>query len=274
MEAAGYWLAAVVAAALVGMGKGGVPVVGMLGVPVMALVMSPVLAAGLLLPVYVLSDMFGLYAYRHAFNRRVFAIVASGATAGVVLGWATASIVPEPLVTLIVGLIGAVFAASLLVGRRREVAARPARLGPGLFWGTITGFALHDALTGGQILYFGTFSSAILIDAANRRVEIEHRDRLDQRVEPRHNAPVRSAREGRRRRLGRRTAGLVRAHHHRLAGFGGRTPGVGLARRPGPVRDDSGQHQAPQNGQCDGQAAHCRPIRRFRPGRPPIACRP
>ena len=57
-----FWAAAVVAAALVGMGKGGVPIVGMLAVPVMALVMNPVVAAGMLLPVYVVSDAFGLYA--------------------------------------------------------------------------------------------------------------------------------------------------------------------------------------------------------------------
>ena len=49
MDGIGFWLAAVLASALVGMSKGGVPVVGMLGVPVMALVMNPVMAAGLLL---------------------------------------------------------------------------------------------------------------------------------------------------------------------------------------------------------------------------------
>jgi hypothetical protein len=86
----GFWVAAVVAASLVGMSKGGVPVVGMLGVPVMALVMNPVLAAGLLLPVYVVSDMFGLYAYRHAFDRRVLAIMLPGAMVGITVGWATA----------------------------------------------------------------------------------------------------------------------------------------------------------------------------------------
>ena len=71
------------------MGKGGMPVVGMLGVPVLSLAISPVTAAGLLLPVYVLSDMFGLYAYRAAFDRRVLAIMAVGVTVGVGLGWSS-----------------------------------------------------------------------------------------------------------------------------------------------------------------------------------------
>ncbi len=140
MEEAGFWLAALVAAALVGMGKGGVPIVGMLAVPVMALVMNPVLAAGLLLPVYVVSDMFGLYAYRHAFDRRVLAILLPGAVAGIGFGWATAELVPEAAVTVLVGVIGVAFALNLIL--RKSVSGEPkqAEVGPGLFWGAVTGF--------------------------------------------------------------------------------------------------------------------------------------
>ena len=60
MEGFGFWALAVLAAVVVGMSKGGLPVVGMLGVPILSLAISPVTAAGLWLPVYVLSDMFGL----------------------------------------------------------------------------------------------------------------------------------------------------------------------------------------------------------------------
>ncbi len=140
MDQVWFWAAAGVAAILVGMAKGGVPVVGMLAVPVMALVMSPVMAAGLLLPVYVVSDMFGLYAYRHAFDRRVLAIVIPGATVGIGIGWATASLVPEAAVTLVVGVIGFVFALNLIL--RRPVVAEPKRaeVAPGLFWSAVAGF--------------------------------------------------------------------------------------------------------------------------------------
>ena len=133
MEDLGFWAAAVMAAALVGMSKGGVPVVGMLGVPVLALVISPVMAAGLLLPVYVVSDVFGLYAYRHAWDGRVLAIVVPGAVVGIMVGWATASLVPEAAVTLLVGVIGLAFAANILL--RKPVVAEPKRpeVAPGLF---------------------------------------------------------------------------------------------------------------------------------------------
>lgn len=140
MDQVWFWLAAGVAATLVGMSKGGVPMVAMLSVPIMALVMSPVVAAGLLLPVYVVSDMFGLYAYRHAFDRRVLAIVIPGAVVGIGTGWATASLVPESAVTLVVGIIGFAFALNLIL--RRPVVAEPKRaeVAPGLFWSAIAGF--------------------------------------------------------------------------------------------------------------------------------------
>jgi uncharacterized protein len=139
MDGTWFWVAALAAAVLVGMGKGGLPVVGMLGVPVLSLVISPVAAAGLLLPVYIVSDIFGLYAYRAAFDRRVVLILATGATIGVGLGWATASIVPERAVTGLVGVIGAVFALNLLL-RPALPAAREPKAAPGVFWGTLTGF--------------------------------------------------------------------------------------------------------------------------------------
>ena len=149
MEGWGFWIAAVVASVLVGAGKGGIPVVGMLGVPVLALAIPAGAAAGLLLPVYVVSDMFGLYAYRHAFDRRVLAIVVPGAVAGIAAGWAAASVVPEAAVTVLVGLIGAVFAMYSLFRRNPPTEPRRAEVAPGLFWGSVTGFTSFVSHSGG-----------------------------------------------------------------------------------------------------------------------------
>jgi uncharacterized protein len=140
MEGPAFWVMAVVAAVLVGMSKGGLPVVGMLGVPVLSLAISPVAAAGLLLPVFVLSDMFGLYAYRRAYDRRVLAILVPAATLGVGLGWLTASLVSDRLVSGLVGVIGTAFAASLILRRDEAVPPRPASRLAGTIWGTISGF--------------------------------------------------------------------------------------------------------------------------------------
>ena len=67
------------------------------------------------------------------------AILAAGGTAGVGIGWATASVVPEAVVTGLVGLIGLMFALNLLI-RRGVPVPKAAAVGPGLFWGTLTGF--------------------------------------------------------------------------------------------------------------------------------------
>jgi uncharacterized membrane protein YfcA len=139
MDGPAFWMAAVVAAALVGASKGGLPVVGMLGVPVLALTISPVAAAGLLLPVFVLSDMFGLYVYRRHFDRRVLSILIPATTLGVGLGWATASLVSERLVGGLVGVIGASFAAYVLLRPNVTTARRAGRMA-GTFWGTVSGF--------------------------------------------------------------------------------------------------------------------------------------
>ena len=149
MDGFAFWALASLAAVLVGMGKGGLPVVGMLSVPVLALVMPPVMAAGMLLPVYVVSDMFGLYAYRHAFDRRVLAILIPGMTLGVVLGYFTASVVSEDWVTVLIGIIGLVFALNLLLRAQAAEEPRRAKVGPGLFWGTLTGFTSFVSHSGG-----------------------------------------------------------------------------------------------------------------------------
>ncbi|WP_346393643.1 sulfite exporter TauE/SafE family protein [Thioclava sp. F1Mire-8] len=132
------WALAVFAAVMVGLSKGGVPMATSISVPVLAIVMDPIAAAGLLLPVYIIADMFGLWAYRKHYDRRVLAILIPSATFGIGIGWATAEIVPERWVTLMVGVIGAVFAVNALF-RHRHGARQEARVAPGLFWGTIAG---------------------------------------------------------------------------------------------------------------------------------------
>ena len=144
-----FWVVAVIASVLTGISKGGVPMVGSLTVPLLALVISPVAAAGLMLPVYVVSDWFGLYAYRREFDRRVLLIACVSMTLGVGLGWATAHLIPEHWVTVLVGVISVAFALNQLL--RRAVLAEPRRAewASGLFWCTIAGFTSFVSHTGG-----------------------------------------------------------------------------------------------------------------------------
>jgi uncharacterized membrane protein YfcA len=144
-----FYAMALIAAVLVGASKGGLPVVGVLGVPVLALATSPVHAAGLLLPIFVVTDLFGLWVYRREYDHRNLMILMPAAIVGVGLGWATASIVPESLVTLIVGLIGIAFCLNYWLRGRHAVTPHRADVPRGLFWGTISGFTSFVSHSGG-----------------------------------------------------------------------------------------------------------------------------
>ncbi|MFV0408926.1 MAG: sulfite exporter TauE/SafE family protein [Paracoccus sp. (in: a-proteobacteria)] len=134
------WLLAVIAALAVGMAKGGLGMVGMIAVPIMALTMSPVTAAGILLPVYIVSDIGGLIAFRRSFNRAVLTTLLPGAVAGIGLGWATAHLVNDAVVMLIIGAIGAVFALNALIRPMAAGVGKGPRWGAGSFWGALAGY--------------------------------------------------------------------------------------------------------------------------------------
>lgn len=143
-----FFAVAAAAAFLVGASKGGLPMVGAVGVPLLALVMPPVAAAALLLPVYIVSDVVGLWAYRKEYSGRNLAILLPAMIFGVGLGWATAKITEEWMVTLLVGLVGLYYCATVLF-RRTGAPPKPADVPRGLFWGAIAGFTSFVSHTGG-----------------------------------------------------------------------------------------------------------------------------
>jgi hypothetical protein len=143
-----FLLVAGAAAFLVGASKGGLPMVGAVGVPLMALVMPPVAAAALLLPVYIVSDIVGLWAYRKQYSARNLAILVPAMIFGVGLGWATARITEEWMVTLLVGVVGLYYCATV-VFRKANADPKPADVPRGFFWGTIAGFTSFVSHTGG-----------------------------------------------------------------------------------------------------------------------------
>lgn len=130
---------AVFAAFLVGLSKGGLPSVGTLAVPLMALVISPVTAAALLLPIYVISDMFGLYLYRRHFSARNLAILIPASILGIAIGWYFSSHLSSTFIGMLVGLVGIFFCLNTWFGARFRSQARRADIPRGIFWGALTG---------------------------------------------------------------------------------------------------------------------------------------
>lgn len=154
VEGWAFWSVAILGALIVGFSKGGWSAIGNLSVPLLSLVMNPLAAAGLLLPVYLVSDWFGLWAYRHSFDRRVLAIMIPAGLIGVGLGWA---LIPwldhdvpngELIITGIVGGIGTLFSLYMLLQHRPSEITREAKILPGLFWGALAGFTSYISHSG------------------------------------------------------------------------------------------------------------------------------
>jgi uncharacterized protein len=140
---------AALAALLVGLSKGGLSNMGVLGTPVLALVISPVQAAALLLPIFVVSDMFGLWAYRREFDKRNLIILIPAAMLGIGIGWATYSLVSERVVGFMIGALGVTFCLNAWRVRNATVVPKKADVPRGVFWGTVMGFSSFVSHSGG-----------------------------------------------------------------------------------------------------------------------------
>ena len=146
-----YWIVAGLAAYLMGLSKGGVPMIALLSVPLMSLFMDPARAAGLLLPIYIVADMYAVYLFRKAFSARNLKILLPGAVVGILIGFAAVSYVPSDATKLFVAAIGLFYLGNALHQRllKRTIPARPADVPRGVIWGTIAGLTSYISHAGG-----------------------------------------------------------------------------------------------------------------------------
>ncbi len=146
-----FWITAILAASFVGLGKGGIPVIASLAVPSLSLFMSPITAAGLLLPVYIVSDVFALFVYRRDYDPKVLKIAFFGMTLGVAIGTLTAHLIVEWILVLLIGLMGFIFAIRLMINQDTNQIARVKiiNIPRGIFWTSISGFTSFISHNGG-----------------------------------------------------------------------------------------------------------------------------
>ncbi|MFA5963914.1 MAG: sulfite exporter TauE/SafE family protein [Sphingomonas sp.] len=98
---------------MLGLAKGGFAGMGALSLPLIALTISPVRAAAILLPVLIVQDVVGVWAFRRDWDGHVLGWMLPGAMAGVTLGYLFAASVSSDAV------LGAVGAVSILFGLYR-----------------------------------------------------------------------------------------------------------------------------------------------------------
>jgi uncharacterized membrane protein YfcA len=145
-----FYLFAIPAVILVGIGKGGFSGVGLLSVPLMALVVPPLQAASIMLPILMIQDVVGVWAFRKDFCARDLKYLFPAGIVGLALGYVFVRDVPNGYIIIIVGVIATVFVV-YQVTRRGPAALQPrdAALGPATIWGTATGFTSFVANAGG-----------------------------------------------------------------------------------------------------------------------------
>lgn len=145
-------IASMLAVTLAGLSKGGLGgTMGMLGVPIMALVMSPVQAAAILLPIYIIMDIFSLWSWRREFDIKTLKIMVPAGVVGIAIGWMTSAYVSESSVRLLVGLVTVGFVLNYYISKlqKRVQSRQPHRPFLGRFFGTIAGFTSFISHTGG-----------------------------------------------------------------------------------------------------------------------------
>ena len=136
-----FMAAAVPAVILMGLSKGGFSGLSLLSMPLISLVVSPVRAAAILLPILVVQDWVGIWAFRRDFSARNLAILIPASMIGIGAGWLLASHVSETMVRLAVGLISIGFVIYMVLrARAAKRAPKRADVAPGVFWGALAGF--------------------------------------------------------------------------------------------------------------------------------------
>ena len=147
-----FYAAAIPAVLLVGMSKGGFGGgLGTLAVPLIALVISPVQAAGIMLPILCLMDLFSLWAYRGRWIWPELYVLVPASLAGIGLGTLLFDALSPAVIRLLVGIVAVAFTAHYLLSWRRGTHAdlpdypRPA----GIAAGAVAGFTSFIAHAGG-----------------------------------------------------------------------------------------------------------------------------
>ena len=111
---------------LLGLSKGGFVGVGVLSMPMIAQIVPPIQAAAIVLPILIVQDAVGVWAFRRTWDGHVLAVMLPGAVIGIVGGYLFAAHLPEQWVLGALGVISIVFSVQRLWIERggRVVAAQ------------------------------------------------------------------------------------------------------------------------------------------------------
>lgn len=147
-----FYAVAIPAILLMGISKGGFGSgAGLFATPLMALAVPIPQAAAILLPILVVMDVAGLWAYRGVFSRENMKVILVGGVAGVALGALTFRYFDEAWIRLILGGIAIGFVLQRYAMRAGSKPA-PRSTAKGFFWSAFAGLTSTIAHAGGPPL--------------------------------------------------------------------------------------------------------------------------
>ena len=148
----GFFAVAIPAILLMGISKGGFGSgAGLFATPLMALAVPIPQAAAILLPILIVMDVAGLWAYRGVFSRENMKLILVGGVLGVVLGSLSFRYFSEAWIRLLLGAIAVGF---VLQRYLRPAATKPAppSAAKAIFWSACSGVTSTIAHAGGPPL--------------------------------------------------------------------------------------------------------------------------
>ncbi len=145
-----FYALAIPAVLLLGLSKGGFAGMGALSLPMLAFVISPVQAAAILLPILIVQDVVGVWAFRRTVDWRLIGWMMPGAILGIILGYWFAAKLSESAVLAAVGAISVLFGAYRLWAERNgpPQVARDLPEWLGSVFGVASGFTSQIAHAG------------------------------------------------------------------------------------------------------------------------------
>ncbi|MEM6668136.1 MAG: sulfite exporter TauE/SafE family protein [Pseudomonadota bacterium] len=148
-----FLVAAVAAIAIAGLSKGGFGSgAAFAATPILALAVSPAQAAAILLPILMLMDLTGLYAYRKNLNLRAAWPLMAACVVGVGAGWIFFRSVDENTLRLMLGALALGFLAHQLLKDRTPQPPKAAKTASAALWGGLAGFTSFVAHAGGPLV--------------------------------------------------------------------------------------------------------------------------
>lgn len=121
---------------------------GVLAVPMMALLIPPIKAAGILLPLLCVMDLFTIWHYRKTWDKRNLIILLPSGIFGVFVGAQFFRYLSEAQIRVLIGVIAISFAMNFF-RKRGTQGKREGTIPRGVFWGSMAGFTSFGVHAGG-----------------------------------------------------------------------------------------------------------------------------